>query len=252
MSAARRSIAHSIMTMLLLVGMPACCANPAVIHLGAPYDRYDHNRVRPIVSQAIQKGAPTTVDDRAYAPNGSISFPKAEYESGTPAEDGLSVANVVPIFTGVPLPLSSTSIGGARSDRDDLVDFLSVGAMAQAGVKPRPMPGDTKATAARYKVLLDLLASPDMLQQDTQHFEQWAAQHGITTSKRVLDSRYRMRAFKSNGVLALYCDDFWFVLYQLPQVNRFSRLVVVPVSTPGQDFDEKTPAGKNGRCGEAL
>lgn len=209
MSAAPRSTARLVMSLLFAVAIPGCCARPAVIHVGAPYDRYDHNRMRPIVSQAIRNGTPTTVDDRTYAPTGGGDFPKANYDdSGTPPDDGLSAANVVPIFTGVPLPLSATPVAGTRSDRDDLINFLAAGAMAQDGVTPRGMPGDTKATAARYKVLLDLLANPDMLRQDTAQIEQWAAQLGISTSKRILDARYRMRAFKSNGVLALYCDEF--------------------------------------------
>ena len=251
MSAALQFRTRPIMTALFTVALSGCCSHPVPIHLGTPYDRYDHNRMRPIVYPAVQQPAPVIVDDRAYAPSGSAAFPKVSDEPESAAEDGLPAASLVPIFTGVPLPLSSTAAAHTRSDRDDLIDFLAAGALAQDGVKPRPMPGDTKAAAARYKDMLDLLASPDLLHQDTAHIEQWATQRDITTSKRVADSRYRMNAFKSNGVLALYCDDFWFVLYQLPQGNRFSRLVVVPASTPGQDFEEKTPAGKNGRCGEA-
>ena len=248
MSPERPSTQRLTLILLVAVAVSGCGTTPLIIHVGAPFDRYDHNRLRPIVVQATPTGMAQPIDDRTYAPTGG-DFPKANYASGKPADDGLSVANVVPIFTGVPLPLSSTPADGAPSDREDLVDYLAAGAMAQDGVTRRGMPGDTKEAAARYKVLLDLLASPTMVHDATEHIEQWAALRGISTSKRVLDSRYRMRAFKTNGVLALYCDGFWFVLYQMPAGQGFSRLVVVPISTPGQDFDAKTPAGKDGRCG---
>jgi len=248
MSSERLSTERLTVIVLLAVAVSGCLTRPAMIHVGAPYDRYDHNRVRPIVIDATHAGKGPAIDDRTYAPTGG-GYPKAHYASGKPADDGLAVANVVPVFTGVPLPLSATPADGAPSDRDDLVNYLAAGAMAQDGVTPRGMPGDTKEAAVRYGVLLDLLASPDVARDGTEQIEQWATARGISTSKRVLDSRYRMRAFKTNGVLALYCDGYWFVLYQLPAGKGFSRLVVVPISTPGQDFDEKTPAGNNGRCG---
>jgi len=248
MSPERPSTERLILIALLAVALSGCSTSLPTVHVGAPYDRYDHNRLRPIVIQAMPAGVAPPIDDRTYAPTGG-GFPKASYPSGVPAADGLAVANVVPIFTGVPLPLSSTPADGAPSDREDLVNYLAAGPLAQDGVTPRGMPGDTKEAAVRYQVLLDLLASPDLVGDDTAHIERWAAARRISTSKRVLDSRYRMRAFKTNGVLALYCDGFWFVIYQMPRGKGFSRLVVVPISTPGQDFDEKTPAGNNGRCG---
>lgn len=234
--------------MLLAIVVAGCSTAPVTIHIGTPYDRYDHNRLRPIVIQPTPPGITPMINDRTYAPTGG-DFPRAGYGSGPPATDGLAAANVVPIFTGVPLPLSSVPADGAPSDRDDLVNYLAAGPLAQDGVTPRPLPGDIKEAEGRYTALLDLLASSDMLRAGTPRIEQWAVERGISTSKRILDSRYRMRAFRSNGVLGLYCDGFWFVLYQLPQASAFSRLVVVPVSMPGQDFDEKTPAGREGRCG---
>jgi hypothetical protein len=242
---------HLVLVVGLAIVVAGCVTQPALIRIGAPYDRYDHNRGRPIVIERGPADARPRVDDRTYTPRGG-DFPKATQASGAPAGDGLPVANIVPVFTGVPLPLSSASVEGTPSDRDDLVDYLAAGPLAQDGVKPSGMPGDRQEAALRYKVVLDLLANPDMIRGDVAQIEQWASARGISTSKRVLDSRYRMTAFKSNGVVALYCDGFWFVLYQLPPPTppSFSRLVVVPIATRGQDFDEKSPAGRDGRCGD--
>ena len=69
----------------------------------------------------------------------------------------------------------------------------------------------------------------------------------MTWTSRIIDARYRASAFAEQ--LALYCDNFWFVLYRLPTQHLFTRLVVLPVHTTRQDFAGKTPAGKDGRCG---
>jgi len=240
----------SIERLLMAVGvfglLHGCCTAPALIRIGSPHDRYDHNRTRPIASPVLRDGKPTKVVDQAYAPVGN-PFPVVASVPPESSADALAVAHLVPIFTGVALPLSSAPTADGRSDRDDLVDFLADGPNAQHGVTPGDLSGDIAATAVRYEALLDVLQSEDMLQTGGR-IDQWAAAHGIASTKRVVDARYRSRAFAET--LALYCDNFWFVLYRLPTNQRFTRLVVVPVHISGQGFDEKTPAGKDGRCGE--
>src|SRR5262245_15606669 len=100
-----------------------CYSPPAlVLHMGPPHDRYDHNRTRLIVSPAVREGRPTKVIEEVYTPGGHDAFPRARYEPGVTAPDGMPAAGVVPVFTGVPLPLSDTASDSGRSDRNDLID----------------------------------------------------------------------------------------------------------------------------------
>ena len=119
---------------------------PLVLHMGPPHERYDHNRTRRIVSLAIRQGQPTKVIEEVYTPGGHDAFPSARYEPSVTASDGLPVAGVVPIFTGVPLPLSTTASDGGRSDHDDLIDFLAEGPDAQRGIAPGDTMGDIRET----------------------------------------------------------------------------------------------------------
>ena len=237
---------------LVLLGIALALAGcyhqaPLVLHMGPPHDRYDHNRTRLIVSPAVRGGRPTKVIEEVYTPGGHDAFPNARYEPVVAAPDGVPAAGVVPVFTGVPLPLSNTASDGGRSDRDDLLDFLAEGPDAQRGIAPGDTMGDIRESAARYQALLELLASPQLLQGGVPSIQQWALAHEVTRTNHIIDARYRASAFADQ--LALYCDDFWFVLYRLPTQDRFTRLVVLPVRTTRQDFEGKTPAGKNGRCG---
>lgn len=220
---------------------------PLVLHMGPPQDRYDHNRTRRIVSPALREGRPTRVIEEVYTPGGHEAFPSARYEPSVAVADGLPAAVLVPVFTGVPLPLSNIANGDGRSDRDDLIDFLAEGPDAQRGIAPGDTMGDIREIAARYQTLLDLLASPQLLQGGASSVQQWASAHDVTWTSHIIDTRYRPSAFAEQ--LALYCDNFWFVLYRLPAQNLFTRLVVLPVHMTGQDFAGKTPAGKDGRCG---
>ena len=61
----------------------------------------------------------------------------------------------------------------------------------------------------------------------------------VDFAEAVMDSRYRLRAFAD--VLAFRFEKFWFILYQLPGSNRYSRLVVVPEKGKAQDFPAKKP-----------
>lgn len=229
------------------IAIAGCCHRPpAVIHMAWPHDRYDHNRAQLIVSPALHEGHPTSVTDEVYTPAGRLGFPPVALASGSPSPDGVPVAGLVPIFTGVPLPLSSE---GKPSDRADLIDFLAEGPDAQRGVERGDMQGGTKETERQFKALLDLLASPSQLGGGAQTIQRWAAARGITSTQAVVDSRYRPSAFADR--IAVYCDHFWFVLYQLPKQDHFTRLVVVPVHTTRQDFEAKRPVGKDGRCGDA-
>jgi hypothetical protein len=61
----------------------------------------------------------------------------------------------------------------------------------------------------------------------------------VVFADEVVDSRYRLRAFAD--VLAFRFEKFWFILYQLPGNDHYSRLVVVPKRGKAQDFPAKKP-----------
>lgn len=238
-----RRLACSLL--VLAVGMGACCRRPpTVIHMAAPQDRYDHNRAQQIVSPAIRDGKPTRVTDEVYTPLGRESFPTVHFVSGSPSSDGVPVAGLVPVFTGVPLPLSAD---GNPSDRDDLIDFLAQGPDAQGGIEPAEMPGAIKETERHFKAVLDLLSSAQQL-GGAKGVQDWAATRDVTWTQAVVDSRYRVSAFADR--IAVYCDHFWFVMYRLPDQDHLTRLVVLPEHTTRQDFEDKRPVGNDGRCGE--
>ncbi len=212
---------------IVLIFVVAC--STVVVHIGAPYDRYDHNRTRAILIPSTTDPAETAarvLGDETYRPSGSESFPKAQYAESDSSADTFSAANVVPVFTGVPLPLSSTPVKGGRSDRDDLIDFLAEGPDAQTGVEPGDTMGDTKSTRMAYAAVLDILGSREHLSGGREQVVRRLSGLNITIADEVVDSRYRLRAFAH--VLAFRFEKFWFILYQLPRHDHYSRLVVVP------------------------
>lgn len=225
----------------MLVFCVAGCCGPTVVHLGSPHDHYDHNRTRRIVSQAIRDGKPTVVPEEAYRPKGfEAAFPSATYESAAPAADGLKAAHLVPTFTGVPLPLSDETFPDWDSDRADLIDFLAEGKGAQVGVGR----GETTETLlgpieTAYKPMLDLLASDSI--GDREQLLEWVANHDAKWTDRILDSRYRSRAFANR--VAINLGDYWFVLFQLPDQDTFTRLVVVTTDISKNDQILKRPVG---------
>jgi hypothetical protein len=228
---------EAVLLVLVLCGLGACSD---VVYIMSPYDRYDHNRARAVIFPALGEKSARLVDDAAYVPFGSARFPSGAFVPPTTAPDGLPAANLVPVFTGLPLPLSSESQDGGPSDRDDLVDFLGAGPLAGAGLRRAGVAGDlTVAVTARYAPILDLLSSADNLSAGRPRVIEWAESHGVRWTGRVRDSRQREDSISS--LIALRHGAYWFVLIGLPDVAGFTRLVVVPVVPHEQNFGIKKP-----------
>lgn len=237
-----------VLVWALSFAMLAGCAAQQRLYVGPPYDRYDHNRTRRISIEALKDGAPRRVPDEVYRPIGTPAFPKAHYEPAAPGDqapgDGLPAANVVPIFTGLPLPLSTTPApAGQRSDREDLIDFLAEGPNAQVGVEPGQTQGDVRSIELCYQPVLDLLSSANLLAGGQEAIKTWAQCCEVTFADAdvIEDSRYRLRAFKS--VVGLRFRRYWFVLYTPSTQDHFTRLVVVPVKLAKEDIAAKGPGG---------
>jgi hypothetical protein len=210
--------------------------------MGSPYDRYDHNRTRAIITSITTGSAEAitkVVGDETYRPSGSEYFLRAQYAENDNSVDTLPAANVVPLFTGVSLPLSSVPVKGGRSDPDDLIDFLAEGPYAQVGVQPGETMGDTKSTQIAYASVLDFLGSRERLSGGRVQVVRRLSGINVVFADEVVDSRYRLRAFAD--VLAFRFEKFWFILYQLPGNDHYSRLVVVPERGKAQDFPAKKP-----------
>jgi hypothetical protein len=213
-----------------------------VVHMGSPYDRYDHNRTRAILMTATTGSAETVtrvLGDEVYRPSGSEYFLRAQYAENDSSTDTLPAANVVPLFTGVSLPLSGVPVKDGRSDREDLIDFLAEEPYAQVGVQPGETTGDTKSVQIAYASVLNFLGSGEHLSGGRAQVVRRLSSLNVVFADDVMDSRYRLRAFAD--VLAFRFEKFWFILYQLPRNDRYSRLVVVPERGKAQDFPAKKP-----------
>jgi hypothetical protein len=215
------------------------CA-PKVAMIGSPYKRYDHNRTQKIVITMhtdTDRTITKSVIEEVYIPFGSAYFPTAQYKEKGSETDSLPAANIVPIFTGVSLPLSSAAVKEGRSDREDIIDFLAEGPYAQTGVQPGEMMGDTKSAEITYKPMLDFLGSKEQLSEERKQIIERLSYLNVDLADEVIDSRYRLRSF--TDVLALSYKKFWFILFKLPGNSCYSRLVVVPAKIKGQDFPGK-------------
>jgi hypothetical protein len=199
---------------LSLLLLAAC--QPMLIVVGSPYQRYDHNRTQPVSMPS--KGS-TLVANEAYIPVGS---------------------NLVPVFTGVPLPLASALVSSGRSDQDDLLDYLGSGPEGEHGVEPPSTAGElTEITKAEYKKVIELLTSKELLRSKEQIIK-WAKNSDIPKKHLVskwVDPRYLSISFEE--ALAVQYKEFWFLLYRLPERESFSRLVVIPIPIKEQDFCRK-------------
>ena len=234
----RNSLFAAVSIVLILV---VGCST-VVVHMGSPYDRYDHNRTREILMTATTGSAETVtrvLGDEVYRPSGSEYFPSAQYAENSSSTDTLPAANVVPLFSGVSLPLSSVPVKDGRSDREDLIDFLAEGPYAQVGVQPGETMGDTKSVQIAYASVLDFLGSGEHLSGGRAQVVRRLSSLNVVFADDVMDSRYRLRAFAD--VLAFRFEKFWFILYQLPRNDHYSRLVVVPERGKAQDFPAKKP-----------
>jgi hypothetical protein len=99
--------------------------------------------------------------------------------------------------------------------------------------------GDTKSTQIAYGSVLDFLGSREDLSGGRVQVVRRLSSPKVVFADEVVDSRYRLRAFAD--VLAFRFEKFWFILYQLPGNDHYSRLVVVSKRGKAQDFPAKKP-----------
>jgi hypothetical protein len=180
-----------------------------------------------------------------YAPQARRLFEVA-YAHPDSSGDGLPTATLVPVYPGLPLPLSAAPVEGCDaclSDRQDLIDYLATGTGAQAGVEPPDAQGDTAAAARELAPLLDALSRADWLAAPATGLRAALTGLKVTWADGVLDARYAPAAFAS--VLAFEHQGFWFVLYQFPEQAAYSRLVVIPTAFR-QDICRKRPGSGEG------
>ncbi len=264
----KQRFAVSFVLILLILGI-GCKSEPKILKIGSPHNRYDHNRTKKIliklpyerVKPILDFYAPkdkdcepeenqkqsdfmlsiSKLENRNYRPMGSKEFPSAQFEgegnNGFP--DKLPAANIVPVFTGVRLPLSDKSApNNGKSDRADLIDYLSEGPLAHAGIEPKKLTGMSDTIKTTYKDLFDFLGSKEKLTGErSQIIERFSPDLKIEIADEVVDSRYRIRSF--SDVLGLRFKEFWFILYKLPGLDYYSRLVVVPVRFKRQKINDK-------------
>lgn len=254
-----RTIALVHVALSVCVSLSAVCACKShEVYVMSPHQRYDHNRTRSVVIALPDEGTANLPSASDTASSGSaprtikVRFRTADYapESRHPfaigysssAGEPLAIAQLVPVFTGLALPLSKAPIDGCsrcQSDRDDLVDYLATGPSAQAGIEPTGTAGDVSCTKKTYGPVLDSLARPELLSEATQQLKKDLEKVAdITWADRVLDARYVPGAIRE--VIAFSFHDFWFVLYKFPTSQAFSRLVVVP-GEPNVSRTEKRP-----------
>lgn len=225
----------------------ACCTHQPTVHMGAPHDRYDHNRTITMNTWAYHKWnggdepKEMTLEldrltwDEVYSPYGFESAPRSAKES-----DGLPSANLIPIYTGVLLPLSAEIKEGDKSDRDDLIDFLGTGPVAHKGIEPPDTTGAiSEETAEIYKAMLDLLTDADTL-ASRDAVQKWAKEKGVEWTFSIIDARYLKTSFTDR--IALSFGDFWFVLYSPVDRTPYTRLVVVPKKL-GEELEKKPVKG---------
>ena len=241
------------------------------VHVLSPSERYDHNRTRPVCIVESAQPLPCTppapsvpatdtspaasatgtppqarmlrVGTEHYAPQ-SVAPYHVQFAQADTSTDALPPAQLVPIFTGVALPLSAAPIAGCGvcvPDRADLTDYLASGPGKFAGVDAPDTQGDVTSTAAQYRAVLDLLSRRDFATLKREQLKALLDVLKVKWADEVLDSRYPPAAF--TDVLAFRSADFWFVLYRFPEKSGFTRLVVVPTGL-SQNPKAKRPSSE--------
>jgi hypothetical protein len=218
-----------------------CNCGKETVVVGSSFDRYDHNRSKSICiiskpGDTLYKGL---IADECYSPHGSKSFPRVVFKNDSLGKDGLPSAITVPLFNGIRLPLQTTSTNKEQSDKSDLIDFLSTGPLAQAGVSIPDMSGDAKATEIAYASALDFLSSTNNVEGNRTTVISRLKSSGLKIADEVIESRFRQRAFAD--ILAFKQGDFWFVMYKPPTLNYYSRLVVVAATSKRPSRSEEKP-----------
>ena len=223
-----------------VVQLSGCaCERDRYVYVSGAIDRYDHNRTRSLQSAALRNGQSFKLPARAFTPHGSLVFPEIRIIGVSTSADGLADVRLAPVYSGVPLPL-------VPEDESDLINYLSSGTSARAGVSIPDLPGDLKATQQTFAPILGVLKDATFLCRAQTSLLEWAKTERLTSTLHVSDARYNLAAFQS--VVAVWHTGFWFVLYQLPDQNGptncdpYSRLVVVPGPPEGQNYPEKRPS----------
>jgi hypothetical protein len=218
-----------------------CNCGKETVVIGSSFDRYDHNRSKTVC--IISKPGDTLftgmISDGCYSPHGSKSFPRVVFKNDSLGKDALPSAVIVPLFNGIELPLQTASAGNRQSDKSDLIDFLSTGPLAQAGVSIPDMSGDAKATEVAYTSALDFLSSINNLEGNRTTVISRLKSSALKIADEVIESRFRQRAFAD--ILAFKQGDFWFVMYKPPTLNYYSRLVVVAATSKRPSRTEEKP-----------
>ena len=60
-----------VLVWALSFAMLAGCTAQQSLYVGPPYDRYNHNRTRRIIVEALKDGSPMRVQDEGYRPIGT-------------------------------------------------------------------------------------------------------------------------------------------------------------------------------------
>jgi len=221
---ARRIIPWVII--LAIVASVAC--RPSVVFIGLPQERYDHNRtIDVVIESGTVAGNPFLLENQLYAPRSSAVFPAVKLKGFPPASDGLPEAVLVPVFTGLLLPLDSRPGVPQGGDREDLLEYLAAGPLAGVGVERPGASGDMALAEREFRPLLDLLGSADALKGSREDvLKRFSAAKIKGCPATVADSRFHPASFA--GTLVVRCRQFWFVLFKVPGQAGYSRLVVVP------------------------
>jgi len=211
-----------------------CATSTRTVFVTSPFDRYDHNRTRELVTPSTC-ATTNIVKTQAYSPSGSHFFPKAQLQ-GASTSDPLPAANLVPIFTGIPLPLSGVKEASGTSDRDDLLDFLV--RPLHAGIENPGGAADLQEAARRFKPVLDFLADPESLcSTNRQQMLNRLLSQRIVGARRdiadkVVDARYiTANAFRDE--IAFRVGSFWFIICKWKDSPGYSRLVVISEEVTG-------------------
>lgn len=208
-------------------------ARPPMPAMGSPQDRLDHNRSCQVVTPAVDGGRPFIVESLDYSPYRSPRTLEVRYLAEESALDALPTAQLVPVFSGLRLPLSDRPSGCERTDVEDLVDYLARGGSGHHGVDPLPTAGNVHALAAAYAPIIELLRSQELLSGGAERIRRWATAHGTTVTDLVLDARYMLAWFET--AIAIRWGEFYFALYRPQTATSFTRLVVFPVTPSRPD-----------------
>jgi hypothetical protein len=211
---------------LAIVSTVAC--HQSVVFIGLPQDRYDHNRTIEIsiVAKALA-AKPFLLANEYYGPRSSDIFPTVSLKELGPAYDGLPDAVMIPVFTGLLLPLDSRPGGRQAGDRRDLLEYLAAGIMAGTGVEAAGVSGDVIQAEREFQSLLSFFESADALKGSRADIlKRLSAAKIKGCPATIKDSRFNSKSFEDT--FAVRFRQFWFILFKIPGQASYSRLVVVP------------------------